>query len=134
MGGYEIMTAFVTNILFVLILGFYLITNLQWYDYKISRVVLKHHRPLWHLFYFLVPFFLYYINGSFFVVFFYLIYLPSIFLWYRKLDKKLVFTGRVKRFFTLLIFVVFLQDMLCTLKSACGVYGVFIPLFFSLCW
>ena len=131
MGGYEIMTAFVTNILFVLILGFYLITNLQWYDYKISRVVLKHHRPLWHLFYFLVPFFLYYINGSFFVVFFYLIYLPSIFLWYRKLDKKLVFTGRVKRFFTLLIFVVFLQDMLCTLKSACGVYGVFIPLFLA---
>ena len=47
---------FVTNVLFVTTLGWYLITNLQWYDYKIERVVLKHHKPLWHVGYFIIPF------------------------------------------------------------------------------
>jgi len=128
MENYETLLSFVTNILFVVLLGFYLITNLQWYDYKISRVVLKHHKPLWHLFYFVVPFFFYYISQRFFIPFFYVVFIPALFIWYKKLDKKLVFTSRVKRFFTLLIFLVFLQDMLCTIKSACEVYGVFIPL------
>ena len=54
-----------TNIVFTLSLGFYLITNLQWYNYKIERVVLKHHKPLWHLFYFFIPFILYYTTGKF---------------------------------------------------------------------
>ena len=56
------------NLLFVMALGFYLITNLQWYDYKIGRVVLKHHKPLWHFTLFVFPFILYYIAAHYFLV------------------------------------------------------------------
>jgi len=34
MENYGVLLAFVTNVLFVTVLGWYLITNLQWYDYK----------------------------------------------------------------------------------------------------
>ncbi len=117
-----------TNIVFTLALGFYLVTNLQWYNYKIERVVLKHHKPLWHLFYFFIPFILYYTTGKFFMIFFYFAYLPALYLWHKRLDKKLVFTWRVKRFFILLIALVLFQDLLCTLKGSCVHYGVFLPL------
>ena len=128
MQNYEVLLSFATNVVFVMVLGFYLITNLQWYDYKISRVVLKHHKPHWHLFYFFIPFIAYYTTGNFFAIFFYFAIIPSIILWYKKLDKKLVFTWRVKRFLILLFSLVLFQDMLCTLKDACEVYGVFMPL------
>lgn len=128
MEDYGVLLAFVTNVLFVTVLGWYLITNLQWYDYKLSRVVLKHHKPHWHIIYFLIPFAVYHTTGSFFNIFFYFAVLPSMFLWYKKLDKKLVLTWRVKRFLILLISLTLFQDVLCTLKSACEVYGVFMPL------
>lgn len=128
MPNYEIVIAFITNLLFVAVLGWYLITNLQWYDYKISRVILKHHKPHWHLVYFLIPFVAYYTTGKFFSIFFFFAVLPAMFFWHKNLDKKLVLTWRVKRFLILLISLVFFQDVLCTLKSACETYGVFMPL------
>lgn len=117
-----------TNIVFTLALGFYLITNLQWYNYKIERVVLKHHKPFWHLFYFFIPFILYYTTGKFFIIFFFFAYLPALYLWHRHLDRKLVLTWRVKRFFILLTALVLFQDFLCVLKGMCEHYGVFLPL------
>ncbi|MDO8453966.1 MAG: UDP-N-acetylmuramoyl-tripeptide--D-alanyl-D-alanine ligase [Sulfurimonas sp.] len=128
MEEYKIFIAFVTNLLFVTALGWYLITNLQWYDYKLSRVVLKHHKPQWHLFYFIFPFVAYYVMGQYFVILFYIALLPALFLWHKSLDKKLVLTWRVKRFLTLLISLVLFFNLLCTLKSACGTYSVFMPL------
>ena len=128
MQEYELLIAFVTNVLFVTLLGWYLITNLQWYDYKISRVILKHHKPFWHVFYFLIPFVAYHTTGHFFVIFFYFAVLPSMLLWYKRLDKKLVLTWRVKRFLILLVSLTLFQDILCTLKDACETYGVFMPL------
>ena len=128
MQEYELLIAFVTNVLFVTLLGWYLITNLQWYDYKISRVILKHHKPFWHVFYFLIPFVAYHTTGHFFVIFFYFAVIPSMLLWYKRLDKKLVLTWRVKRFLILLISLTLFQDVLCTLKDACETYGVFMPL------
>jgi len=128
MQDYQLLASFFTNILFVMVLGWYLITNLQWYDYKLSRVILKHHKPHWHLFYFFVPFAAYHMTGQFFAIFFYFAVLPAIFIWYKKLDKKLVLTWRVKRFLILLFSLVIFQDVLCTVKSACQVYGVFMPL------
>ena len=128
MDNYEILTAFVVNVLFVTVLGWYLITNLQWYDYKLSRVVLKHHKPHWHLIYFFIPFIAYYTTGKFFTIFFIFAVLPAMFIWHKKLDKKLVLTWRVRRFLILLIGLVLFQDVLCTLKDACQIYGVFMPL------
>jgi len=126
---YQLLLFFVTNIVFVTTLGWYLITNLQWYDYKIERVLLKHHKPWWHLIYFIVPFIAYYAAYQFFWIFFFFAILPSMFMWHYKLDKKLVVTGRVKRFLTLLIALTLFQDFMCTLKGACEMYGVFMPLF-----
>jgi UDP-N-acetylmuramoyl-tripeptide--D-alanyl-D-alanine ligase len=128
MQDYQLFTAFVVNVLFVTLLGWYLITNLQWYDYKIERVVFKHHKPWWHIFYFIIPFVAYYTTGKYFTIFFIFAFLPAIVLWYKKLDKKLVLTWRVKRFLILLVSLTLFQDVICTLKEACAVYGVFMPL------
>jgi UDP-N-acetylmuramoyl-tripeptide--D-alanyl-D-alanine ligase len=128
MENYETLVAFVVNVVFVMMLGWYLITNLQWYDYKIERVVLKHHKPHWHIFYFIIPFVAYYTTGKFFTIFFIFAYIPGLIVWYKRLDKKLVLTWRVKRFLILLVGLTLFQDILCTLKNACEVYGVFMPL------
>ncbi|MCW9025784.1 MAG: Mur ligase family protein, partial [Thiovulaceae bacterium] len=128
MQEYEVLAKFVTNVLLVTALGWYLITNLQWYNYKLSRVILKHHKPQWHFFYFIIPFIAYYTTGMFFLIFFYFAVLPSLFLWHKKLDKKLVLTWRVKRFLMLLIFLTLFQNIICTVRDACEIYGVFLPI------
>jgi UDP-N-acetylmuramoyl-tripeptide--D-alanyl-D-alanine ligase len=97
--------------LFILAMGYYAITNLQWYSYKLERVIFHHTKTWWHFAYFLVPFALYELVSStsdygFVVV---LVYLAVLFRWYRGLDKPLVWTGRVKRFFAaMLLFSVFI--------------------------
>lgn len=44
-----------TEIVFIMALGWYMITNLQWYNYKLERVILKHHKQEWHFTYFVFP-------------------------------------------------------------------------------
>jgi len=119
---------FVTHFLLTITLGWYLITNLQWYSYKIERVVLKHHKVWWHIVYFLIPFLAYHLTGEYFWIFFYFAILPSIALWHHKLDKKLVLTWRVKRFLALLVVLVLFQDFICYITEGCNVYGLFMPL------
>ena len=108
-------------------LGFYLIVNLQWYDYKIDRVVLKHHKPLWHFGLFIIPFILHFVLPQYFIAILPL-YLVALGLWYYKLDKKLVFTWRVKRFLILLFVLTFFINMLTMIKEFDGVSFVFLPL------
>jgi UDP-N-acetylmuramoyl-tripeptide--D-alanyl-D-alanine ligase len=108
-------------------LGFYLITNLQWYDYKIERVVLKHHKPLWHFTLFIFPFILYYIAADYFFIVLAL-YLGALGFWHYKLDKKLVFTWRVKRFLILLFSLTLFIDIITAMKSTEVHYFVFLPL------
>lgn len=120
--------AFVTNILFVMTLGWYLITNLQWYDYRIERVVLRHHKTWWHIVYFIVPFIAYYAIAEYFWVYFYFALFPSIIIWHRKLDKKVVLTWRVKRFLILLFSITLFLDILLRFKGIANTYSVFFPL------
>ena len=93
--------------LFILAMGYYAITNLQWYSYKLNRVLFHHTKTWWHFVYFLIPFALYglidNISAYGFVVV--LGYLALLFFWYKGLDKPLVFTGRVKRFFAVMLIV-----------------------------
>lgn len=119
-----------TNLVFVMALGFYLITNLQWYDYKISRVVLKHHKPLWHFTLFIFPFVLYYVAADYFTAVL-AVYLLALGFWYYRLDKKLVFTWRVKRFLILLFVLTFFLDMITAIKGMEGPSFVFLPLFLA---
>ncbi|MCX6061176.1 MAG: UDP-N-acetylmuramoyl-tripeptide--D-alanyl-D-alanine ligase [Campylobacterales bacterium] len=122
--------AFVSNTIFVMALGWYLITNLQWYDYRIERVVLRHHKTWWHAIYFVVPFILYYGLGNY-SPFILVAYLPLLGYWYFKLDKKLVLTWRVKRFLILLFSITLFLNILCTLKGIAQTYSVFFPLFLA---
>lgn len=99
-----------THFIFMLSVGFYLLQNLQWYNYSIWRTFTKHTKYRWHFIYLVVPFALYFAMeyygfGQFFC--FYLgIHIILLGVWYYRLDKKLVWTNRVKRFFiTLTIFL-----------------------------
>ncbi|MGB3752062.1 MAG: UDP-N-acetylmuramoyl-tripeptide--D-alanyl-D-alanine ligase [Arcobacteraceae bacterium] len=117
-----------THILLIMSLGWYLITNLQWYNYKLERVVFKHHKQQWHIIYFATPVVLFYILPSlYFSIYFYLLYLTSFIIWNRNLDKSLVLTSRVKRFLAILLFVTFSIDALIMLVNL-PIYGVFTPL------
>ncbi len=120
-------TPFIANIVFVMALGWYLITNLQWYDYRIERVVLRHHKTWWHIAYFIVPFLLYYGVGNY-GIFVVAAYMPLLYLWHRRLDKKVVLTWRVKRFLIVLFTLAFFINFLLTLKGINAAYSVFIPL------
>lgn len=117
-----------THILLIMSLGWYLITNLQWYNYKLERVVFKHHKQQWHIIYFATPVVLFYILPTlYFSIYFYLLYLTSFIIWNRNLDKSLVLTSRVKRFLAILLFVTFSIDAL-VMFAGPSIYGVFAPL------
>lgn len=123
---------YLSHIILVNALGFYLITNLQWYNYKIERVIFKHKRISWHILFFIVPVGVYYFTGLYFWIYFYFGYISTLILWHRKLDKKLIFTDRVKRFFAILTIATLFQNSLCQLSSSCQMYGLMLPLILSL--
>lgn len=111
-------------VLFIGAMGYYFITNLQWYSYKLERVILHHTKIWWHFVYFLAPFALYmlmhYTTSYAFVVV--AIYLGLLYGWYRGLDKPLVFTGRVKRFYAVLFFIALFMVVVFRY------YGIVLPL------
>ena len=95
----------IANFIFMLCVGFYLMQNLQWFNYSVWRTFTKHTKYKWHLIYLLVPFVFYFMLGDYFL-FYLVIHIILLSVWYFRLDKKLVFTNRVKRFFiTLTIFL-----------------------------
>ena len=98
----------ISNIIFMLSLGYYLLQNLQWYNYNILRVIFKHNKIYWHLLYFVLPVALFCLIGDYFIYYnaFHLIILV---IWFVKLDKKLVFTSRVIRFFITYCILLFIS-------------------------
>lgn len=110
---------------FVLLLGFYLITCLQWFSYKPARIIFHFTKPAWHLYFLILPLAAYFgceIAASLCAAKFgaassYVLhaakilivaaYALALYFWQRGLDKKLVFTPRVKRFFAILAVCVF---------------------------
>lgn len=119
----------ITHIILIMALGWYLITNLQWYNYKLERVVLKHHKWQWHITYFVTPILLFYIIPTpYYAIYFYLLYMSSFLFWNKKLDKPLVLTARVKRFLGILLFSSFLITALCLSSESCTNIFIFTPL------
>ncbi len=112
---------------FLLAMGYYAITNLQWYGYKLERVVFHHTKAWWHFVYFLIPYALYmfvdYASDYAFAVV--IAYLAVLYSWYKGLDKPLVWTGRVKRFYAALLLIGLLMAL------ALGHHGVLIPIFIA---
>lgn len=94
-----------TNFIFMLSLGFYLLQNLQWYHYSIWRTFTKHKKYHWHLLYVILPIALFFTLGRYFCLYL-IVHIILLGVWYYKLDKKLIWTNRVKRFFaTCIIFL-----------------------------
>lgn len=124
---------FLTHFLFILGLGFYLITTLQWFSYKFERVFFHFTKPLWHIVFLFIPLICYFglnfIDERLFFVYFYLVYLPLLFFWHKKLDKKLVFTQRVKRFFLILVLVTLFLEIILLKKAF--ILPIFTPLFIA---
>ena len=105
---------------FILMLGFYLITCLQWFSYKPARIIFHFTKPAWHLYFLILPLAAYFGceiavglgAAKFGTAFLYALcaakiliiaaYALALYFWQRGLDKKLVFTPRVKRFFAIL--------------------------------
>ena len=118
------------HIIFVLLLGYYTITNLQWYNYKLNRVILHHHAPMQHILFFLLPLFVY-IAVREYVLILDIFYALALYLWQRKLDKRLVFTARVKRFFAALLLLALFFDLLFITKGM-PLFSTILPLAFAL--
>lgn len=122
---------YLSHILLVFALSYYLMTCMQWYSYKINRVIFHFSKPLWHLFFFVIPVCAYYLGGLYFWIYFYFAYVVGLFWWYKRQDKPLVFTARVKRFFLFLALATIFQDTLCFVLRKCEILGVFMPIIFS---
>ncbi|WP_299084940.1 Mur ligase family protein [uncultured Campylobacter sp.] len=110
---------------FVLLLGFYLITCLQWFLYKPARIIFHFTKPAWHLYFLILPLAAYFgceiaassgaakfgaaslyaLHAAKILIV--AVYALALYFWQRGLDKKLVFTPRVKRFFAILAVCVF---------------------------
>ena len=121
-----------SHILLILTLGYYLITLLQWYNYKIERVIKNHKKVSWHILYFLLPLVAYYLSGKYFWIYFYFGLLPALFIWYKKLDKPLVFTKRVKNFFLILLFLTIILDTLSLVKFHSKIFPTIITLILAM--
>ncbi len=111
---------------FVIGLGYYFILAMQWYGYRLERVLFHFNRYDWHLYFFLLPLLAYYFLEGFFLYGACGFYLFALFLWNRKNDKKLVLTARIKRFFLFLALATLFQNLLCV--GSCFKFGVIIPL------
>jgi UDP-N-acetylmuramoyl-tripeptide--D-alanyl-D-alanine ligase len=94
----------IVNFITAYILGYYLITTLQWYNYKVKRIIFHFHKPLWHLIYFIVPIVTYIVAYKFFWIYLFFGLIPAIIIWSRR-TKGLKITKRVKRFFLILGFL-----------------------------
>ena len=102
-----------SDIVFLLALGFYLMTCLQWFSYKFERILFHFTKPLWHVVFFIIPLGLFFTASNFFWIYFYFALIPSLVTWHRRLDKKLVFTARVKRFFAILLILSVARSIFC---------------------
>ena len=116
----------ITYLIFILLIGYYFITTLQWYSYRLERAIFRHTKPIWNYIYFYAPFLTYdfvmLISDKRYGWIVTLVYALLFFNWYRGIDKKLVFTGRVKRFFAALIFIALF------LMIVFHIYSCFIPI------
>jgi UDP-N-acetylmuramoyl-tripeptide--D-alanyl-D-alanine ligase len=118
------------KIILTLGLGWYLITNLQWYNYKLQRVIFKHHKQKWHIEYFVAPIIFFYLLDNILLDIYTILHLIGLYLWHKELDRPLVLTSRVKRFLIILTFLTLFIDLLCFLSTSCNI-GVFTPLFLA---
>ena len=89
----------VVHICLLLGIGYYFITAMQWYSYRLERVVFHYNRYDWHFYFFLLPLIGYYLLEGIFLYLLAILFIVLLAFWYRKNDKKLVWTARIKHFY-----------------------------------
>lgn len=109
-------------------LAYYVMSAMQWYSYKLERVLFHYHRYDWHVLLFVLPLGLYYVVQEPFVYGIYGLYPLVLWRWSLKIDKKLLFTARVKRYFLFLALALLFQGILCAYLALCSKLGVILPL------
>lgn len=110
---------------------YYFSSALQWYSYKLKRVMFHFSKPLWHVWYFLAPLGVIGVSGmmgayiwaGLFLAFFAIALLK----WSKGLDKKLVFTARVKRLWA--IFAVILSSSIYVFHGDFQILSAFFAIF-----
>ncbi len=123
---------------FVFALSYYSMSLLQWYNYNPLRVITKHHKYHWHFIYFIIPVTLFLVLFKMdlklvFYAFLYIVYLPLFFYWVYRLDKVLVFTGRIWRFFGSLLIFMLLNEALFAVLDVELYYLWLLPFIFAIC-
>ncbi len=96
------MILYIVSFVFSNLALYYLATVLQLNSYKPIRAILHFSKVRWHFYFFIAPFLLYVITCSinwYLPILVTATYFVSLFLWAKNLDKKLVFTARIKRLF-----------------------------------
>lgn len=120
---------FIVNFLTIFAFSWYLIVNLQWYNYKIKRVIFNHHKRAWHILYFVLPFILWInIKIEYFAPIL-VLYIMALYLWNKKLDRTLVYTKRVQRFF--IVLTIFLSIGILFTAKIYYIFALVLALFIS---
>ena len=92
----------ISYFLFMAAISYYFATTLQWFSYRLNRALFHHTKPVWNFFYFFLPLGLFdalnFAKIAYAPLIVAIIYVAALYFWYKKLDKPLVFTGRIKRF------------------------------------
>lgn len=93
---------------FTLCLLYYTASAFQWFSYRLNRVLFHFAKPRWHLYFFVIPLAAFVVAAALFQSAFgvgavAIFYAGLVLFWSRGLDKKLVFTARVKRIFAFVL-------------------------------
>ncbi|MBR2917736.1 MAG: hypothetical protein IKC25_03230, partial [Campylobacter sp.] len=51
----ELVISTIAKFGFTMALGYYLISALQWFSYKIKRVIFHYTKPMWHIYFIVLP-------------------------------------------------------------------------------
>lgn len=120
------MLTYIPSFILIASIAFYLMQNLQWYNYSFIRILTKHSKPYWHFIYLILPVCLFFILKGYFYIYL-IVHLLALFWWYYKLDKKLVWTNRVKIFF-IIFFTLLIIDFIIVVSYDLPSYLLFVAL------
>ncbi|ASC93521.1 UDP-N-acetylmuramoyl-tripeptide--D-alanyl-D- alanine ligase [Sulfurospirillum diekertiae] len=123
------MVTSITHLCFILGLSYYFIIAMQWYSYRLERIVFHYNRYDWHVFYFLVPLVGYYLLNGVVLSLFVCTFFDLPFHMAEKNGQKTCLDSTSKAIFLFLVLATLFQDLLCTvLVASCLKLGVIIPL------
>ncbi|ARU48692.1 UDP-N-acetylmuramoyl-tripeptide--D-alanyl-D- alanine ligase [Sulfurospirillum diekertiae] len=123
------MVTSITHLCFILGLSYYFIIAMQWYSYRLERIVFHYNRYDWHVFYFLVPLVGYYLLNGVVLSLFVALFFDLPFHMAEKNGQKTCLDSTSKAIFLFLVLATLFQDLLCTvLVASCLKLGVIIPL------